>query len=467
MKNKILLGVILLILAVGCDTDDDNNMRVDSQPEFTMAETTISSLPGMDLSLKATINDPAGIKTVNIKYEPWDLDKTIIKDSLPNSYNLDYTFKVPERATENSEHIISVTSTNIGGISTTTDFTVTLDLDVEAPQISIEEPMDGATVLLGDGDEIEFNITVTDNESLSEFRIESNDFNDILEISGSSFTYENSLNIESTGAYSFNAIVTDMAGNSNSTSFTVNVFDELKFEKMYMTEVTSDTQLTSDVFGVPAIMNGSSTEEEQGFVFSGRYYAAEANTEIRFIPQKASFEPYTFGADPNEEGSLVNGTSSEVDPLVLPSKGYYELKIDLRDFTYSITPYTPTDETFDFVQIIATGMRVNGENTCNADADDSFRCFHFSSGKALIQDEDNLYRFYATVEIFDEPDSEGANGMIMNSNKEGWAPFWRFDENKAVPQGGSTLTFSEESLDGTYQFIFDTHLNTVMITPTN
>ena len=112
-------------------------------------------------------------------------------------------------------------------------------------------------------------------------------------------------------------------------------------------------------------------------------------------------------------------------------------------------------------------MRVNGESTCNVDADDSFRCFHFSSGKALIQDEDNPYRFYATVEIFDEPDSEGANGMIMNSNKEGWAPFWRFDENKAVPQGGSTLTFSEESLDGTYQFIFDTHLNTVMITPTN
>lgn len=464
MKNRILLFVFSLILISSCDKDDE--LTVDSQPEFTMIEESVSSLPGREFSLKATINDPAGIESINLNYEPWFLDKTIIKDSLPSTYNLDYRFKVPTDAVENSQHVISITSTNVGGKSASMDVTVTLDLDVEAPQIAVEEPVDGSTVLIGDGDEIEFNVTVSDNESLSEFRIESDGFNDVIEISGNSYTYQNSLNIESTGVYIFTATATDAAGNTSSTNFTVNVFDELKFDKMFMTEVTSEAELTSDVFGIPAIMDESSEEGEQGFVFTGRYYAAEANTELRFIPQKTSFEPYSFGADPDEEGSLINGTSPEINPLVLPNKGYYEVKIDLRDFTYEITPYTPTDDTYDFVQIIATGVRVEGESTCVVDADDSFRCFHFTSGKALTQDTDNPYRFFATIVILDEPDSEGANGMIMNSNKEGWGPFWRFDDNKAVPQGGSTLLFPEETF-GTHQFIFDTHLNIVIITPIN
>ena len=465
MKNKIIFYLLFLVLLSACEKDE-NEISVDSQPEFTSVSDELSSLPGRNVSFKASINDPAGIKSVNLNYEPWFLDKTIIKDSLPQTYNLDYTFKIPEGEIVNSEHVVTLTSTNSGGVSTSQDVTVTLNLDVENPVISIEQPIDGATVIIGDGDEIEFNITISDNEALSEFKIESDEFIDIVEISGSSYTYEKSLNIVATGAYSFTATATDETGNTNSISFTVNVFDELKFDKMYMTEVTSETQLTSDAFGIPAIMDGNSIEEEQGFVFTGRYYAAEPNTALRFIPQKTSFEPYTFGADPDEEGSLINGTSSEVNPLILPEKGYYEIKIDLRDFTYNFTSYTPTDDTYDFVQIIATGLRVDGESTCVVDADDSFRCFHFTSGKALMQDPDNPYRFYANIEIFDEPDSEGANGMIMNSNKEGWGPFWRFDENKAVPQGGSTLVFLEEFF-GTYQFVFDTHLNTVMITPIN
>ncbi|MDX1699049.1 MAG: hypothetical protein R3250_00455 [Melioribacteraceae bacterium] len=467
MKKRILLFVFSIILIASCEKDDE--ITVDSQPEFTMIEESISSLPGRNFSIKATINDPAGVESINLKYEPWFLDKTIIvKDSTPSTYNLDYSFQVPTAAEENSQHTIVITSTNVGGVSTSKDVSVTLDLDDEAPQIIVEKPENGSTVLIGEGDEIDFNITVSDNEQLSGFLIEGGSFSETLEISGTSYQYQNSLNIDETGSYSFNITVTDEAGNQQTESFTVNVLDELKFDKMYFTDVSTSEALSTDVFGVPALTEAIREEGEEGYVFTARYYSESSNSEIRFIPQKGSFEPYTFGASLEIEGMLTNGSSSNVNPIILPEKGYYEIKIDLRDLSYSVSSYTPSEDTFPLVQVIGTGIEINGETTCTSNVDGANLCWNFASGKQLIQDPENPYRFSATMKLYDETTNDGSNGFILNANTSGWGPFWRFDNgedpNNAVLNGGTNFVFGPEAY-GTYKFVFDTHLNRVSLTP--
>ncbi len=454
------------LFLIGCSKDDNvGSSNINSEPEFMEVDQEISSLPGRQFTINATISDPAGIEFVNLKYEPWNLDKTIEKDSLPTTYNLRYAFQVPAEAQENSEHIIKVTSTNIGGKSTNIDVKVTLDLDNVKPGINLNRPANGATVLINDGNEIDFEITVTDEE-LAQFKIESELLNEIIEISGMTYTYSNSLNVEETGTYTFTVSTTDATGNVNTQQITVNVLDELKFDKMYITNVVDASKLTDDIFGVPALAEASKVEGEVGYVFTARYYADEPNTELRFVPQKSSFEPYTLGADPEEDGKLINGSSPDVNPIVLPDKGYYEITMDLKDMSYVVTSYTPTDDTYDFVQIIGTGVEVEGESTCVSNIDGSNTCWHFKSGKELTQDSENPYRFSGTVKLFDEPSNDGDNGFILNANPDGWGPFWRFDDDNAVPGGGVNFTFTEEEF-GTYKFVLDTHLNRLTITPIN
>ena len=80
MKKQVLFFIFLasltLVAIQGCE-DDDTTTDVNSTPEFTSLSDKVSSLPGEKFVFEATVTDPAGIRTVNMKYAPWFLDKTI------------------------------------------------------------------------------------------------------------------------------------------------------------------------------------------------------------------------------------------------------------------------------------------------------------------------------------------------------------------------------------------------------
>ncbi|PQV48238.1 hypothetical protein CLV33_10588 [Jejuia pallidilutea] len=462
IKVKLLLIISVFALIVNCDNDD--SISVDSIPEVQTLEREISSLPGQTFTFTGVVSDPAGIQSVNIKYEPWFLDKTIVKDSLPESYNLSYKFKVPEDEQENSVHTIPITFTNVGGKSTVENVVITLDQDIASPEIQITSPINGATILIGSGNEVDFNITVTDAE-LAEFKIESSILTEVFAVTGTSYTYTNSINVDTAGNYSFKVTATDVSGNEASQTVNVNILNELLFDVMYVTDVADNAGLVSDIFGVPYTTTASSEIGEDGYVFTARFYAPTANTEVRFIPQKESFEPYAFGADPNVSGKLVLGTDATVSPIVLPNMGYYEITMDLRDQTYIVTPYSPNDTAFDQVYIIGTGIFVGDTSTCTSNIDGSLMCWNFRSGKPFTQDSNNPYLWTIDVTIDDEPNNDGNNGFILNANPDGWSPFWRIDDptspQSTVPNGGTNYIFPDSALGKDYTFVFDTHLNRI------
>lgn len=467
--TKVILLIFLSAFAIiiGC-SDDDSSVNVNSSPEFQSLQDDISSLPGQTFTFKGLISDPAGIKSVNINYEPWFLDKTIVKDSLPETYELSYKFKIPDDAVENSSHIIPITITNAGDKTVTREVVVTLDLDITNPVIQILKPINGATVLIGNGIEVNLDITLTDSE-LAEFKIESSVLNETISISGTSYNYTKALDIVNEGSYTFMVTATDLTGNVETKTVSVNVLNELLFDAMYITDVTDNAGLNLDLFGIPYVSVPSTEVGEDGNVFTARYYSPNVNTEVRFLPQKTSFQPYTFGANPSVPGELVLGTGPDVDPIILPGVGYYEITMDLRDQSYTVVPYTPSDTPFDQVYILGRGIFIGDTSVCTNNTDGSAQCWHFKSGKPFNKNSSNPFLWTLDVSVADQPDDEGENGFILNANSAGWGPFWRVDNPEdpeaTVPGGGGNYVFPDEALGKDYSFTFDTHLNRIVAKP--
>ncbi|WP_242204027.1 DUF4625 domain-containing protein [Aestuariivivens insulae] len=465
IKAKLVVLMGLLTILLGCG--DDDSVSVDSIPEFQSLNQQVSSLPGEEFLFEGIVTDPAGIKSVNFKYEAWFLDKTIMKDSLPETYTISYKFKVPDDATEFSVHTIPVTITNAGNVSSTKEVVVTLDKDIAAPSININSPVNGATILIGDGDEINLDIDLADRE-LAELKIESSILNETLAISGASYNYSNSINVTDEGDYEFIITATDATGNEATASVSVSVVSDLQFNAMYLTDETSDTALNQDIFGIPFSTVASELSGEDGYVFTGRYYSAAANSEVRFVPQQGSFKPFTFGADPSNPGKLLLGQDETVAPIIMPGVGYYEVAMDIRDLSYTVTPYTPTDTPYDQVYILGRGIYIDAvTSTCTNNNDGSTQCWHFNSGKPFALSTYNLYLWTIDVTLKDQPNDAGANGFILNANPSGWAPFWRVDvaggdPSRTIPGGGNNYVFDDSALNKDYTFIFDTHLNRII-----
>ncbi|PQJ79599.1 hypothetical protein [Polaribacter porphyrae] len=466
IKTKILLFITIFALVIACS--DDDSISVNSTPEFQTVEKNISSLPGQTFTFKAVVSDPAGIKSVNFKYEPWFLDKTIIKDSLPTSYEISYNFKVPSDATENSIHTIPLTVTNAGDKMFTENIVITLDKDIAAPIINIASPIDGSSVLIGTTNEIILDITLTDKE-LQNFKIESELLNEDISISGTSFSYKKELDVANPKSYSFKITATDVTGNVASKTVSINVLNSLSFDQMYITDVTDDAELSSDLFGIPFTTTASTATTEDGFVFTGKYYSEAPNSEVRFLAQKTSFSPFSFGGDANNSGTLALGSDVSVNPIILPEVGYYEIKMDLRDSSYTLTKYTPTDTAFGQVYIIGTGVYIDDTiSTCTNNNTGGNTCWNFASGKPFTKNANNDYLWTIDVTLKEEPSNNGSNGFILNANPAGWSPFWRLDDGveptATVPNGGTNFIFPDSALDKDYTFKFDTHLNRISVT---
>ncbi|REG89203.1 hypothetical protein [Winogradskyella sediminis] len=466
-KTILLLIISFFALLIGCS--DDDSVDVDSVPEFESLLEEISSLPGQTLTFQGVFSDPAGIETINIKYEDWFLDKTIIKtDSLYTEYVLSYDFLVPAEAELNSVHTIPITIGNSGGVTNTRNVVVTLNQDISSPIVTIDSPANSSTVLIGDGDEITLSFTVTDDE-LSEVIIESSLVNETIAVTENTYSYSNAFDITSPDTYTFTITASDASGNTTIETVSVNVFNELLFDVMYITDVTTDEALNSDIFGIPFATAASEVVGEDGYVFTAKYYAPEANTEVRFLPQKTSFAPYAFGANPDVAGELALGTDATVNPIVLPEIGYYEVTMDLNAQTYAITPYTPTDDVYDQVYILGRGVFTEDSSTCISNVDGSNQCWHFNSGQPFEADSNSPYLWTIDVTVDDQPDDEGENGFILNANPSGWSPFWRVDNaddpEATVPGGGANYVFPDSALGGEYTFIFDTHLNRISAIP--
>ena len=158
MNVRILcFATACLLLVAGCKKDED--ITAELPPDITYLsddqgyqdEDVISGAPGVKMTIQAEFTDAVGIKSFRLVYPEWNLDNTIdLTEIYPGvvitNYTMEYNFKIPENADESKNHEIALIVTNLGDLSAQGSFTVMLNGDFEAPQITNVYPGNNSTV---------------------------------------------------------------------------------------------------------------------------------------------------------------------------------------------------------------------------------------------------------------------------------------------------------------------------------
>lgn len=478
----------LALWTTGC-SDDNEYPDVDGQnPTLALTTQHVQSAAGRTFTVEGTVTDADGIATIRLACPDLYLEKTInlieIYDEPPTSYELSY--KYTTQATELGERFtITVTITDVGGRTYAQDVLVTMDGDFEFPVFVAGAPDEGGIfpVILREGETptMDINIEMSDDRGLDyiEINIDGLDGFPIrhdLEAKTSA-TYTQSVNFPAEiRQYNYTVAVADTVGNVVTRTATINVTDMMDYEKMYISDVATEAELTSDVFGVPMCIDH--TGEYQ---YRAIYYNRAAGTEVYFLPTPSSFA-VRYGIDSNNSERLTNNPAI-LRPIVLNEANvYYIINIDILNLTYNIEDTYSVEDAVD----PWPASMVYGTETMDKWNDGGSTWMTFTFGLtstnptevvSFTQDATNPHLFYS--EPMTLASGEQMNFIIHNYHTDQWWNFVRWCSTSETDLDvfgyytGSTFkndaytgptntqdVWSKPTVTtgGTYRFYFDSHL---------
>jgi len=249
--------------------------------------------------------------------------------------------------------------------------------------------------------------------------------------------------------HSIDLTVTNLGNKETSSQFKVMLNTD--FPKMYATESLDAAFLTSDLFGIPMLVDKTSS-----YNYSATYYSAQPNTKIWFIPGKTTAKPFAYGLDPGD-ASKLSGDANAALPFTLPEVGYYSITFNTFNLSYTITKLPDPDPANAFPQVSFTGRgfydypNMNWQNTLP---------------DIILLDKDpvNPYLFTKIVKLGTPPGQTYNTAQFIFTTNNGWTNFWRFDDGfdpeATVFNGGNTGDgFAISSTPVSYKVTFDTYLN--------
>lgn len=481
LKRSWLMAAMVPMLTLGltaCSDDDDNYPVVDGKNPVIMLETDhIQTEPGRQFTIKGVVTDADGIKSINLKSEGMYLDKTIdllflYPDSLYKDYELSYNYRAEKTWDDSSSFPVVVTVTDVLGNTTTANLTVSADGDFTNPTFTIA-PSKKLTVLV-QNPKLKLNMTVADNKSLDYMLVvcEALSINDRIEANGvQELQVKKVYDLPAEKkSYDMTITVFDKMGNSASTTSTITVDEMPDFEKMYLADVEDARDLSSDVYGVPMLIDHTGPYE-----YTAHYYNQKAGTRVRFIPQMTDFEPICFGLDPDDNSLLAN--SAETQGIELTQVAYYEIKLNIVTGAYSVKTYVPTTQKMTLngttFRDFGDGSGEQPEQICLAGEGipgiPGWKTNQNDGAYILTQDETNPYLLYGYMDL--EQGGPQIQFTISQTHWWGWwpEPFWRFDgsdnNEKNVLNGGDNMKKMDIPATGRYRFEFDYHLLRSRIIP--
>lgn len=478
MRNALYGSLLLSVFSLyGCS----NEMEVQDdgqKPVLNLTTDHIRSDYGREFKIEGKISDQSGIRSIRLECPDLFLDKTIdllqYYSEPQYEYNLSYAFTLPEEL-EKTDYTIKVTVTDLSGEVTEGYLLLTLDLDEESP-VFTAFPEGNVTVFSkGDRTALNLHFAAQDNKSLSYIAVDmlcsSNpDFvvNDTLwasEANTSLLDYMKSIPL-SADYLNYDCKITAMDKQNNKTekNFTVSVTALSDYTKMYLADVDNAEALTSDLLGVPMLI-----DHVGEFQYEARYYSKAPNTEIRFIPQKTDFSPVCFGLDPDDPTKITDAFGL-AEPIILPEKGYYKVSFNIQTGDLNVEKYTPDTEVLDYTKtmhpdsnpvndylfhmvISGNGLPTNSPDTWSP---------NWACSLPLEQDQDNKYILYTEMTL-----QKGADVRfgIYPFHPWGWwlEPAWHFEnisgENEyLITNNSMEMTSVRPKFTGTYRFEMDYHL---------
>ena len=480
MKANLLYGAAIwtfLSAAAffsGC-SDDDAYKDVDGQsPTLELTSDHVRTLTGYEFKIAGKITDKDGIRSIQLKCAELYLDKTIdllsIHPTPLYEYDLDYGFTIPAK-TAGDNFTVNIVVTDLGGRQTQSEVLITMDGDYTLPKLELYSPSaNGANLVLSEGTSLTVKFVATDDKGLDylEVVVPELEISNRVEADENSLLqciYTNSISFPSdkTGTYKMIMRAVDLLGNVGEIECNVLVSKVKNYGEMYLVdfEGTTNSLLTAnDVWGIPMPI-----EHTGNFTYKARYYSAASGTPIRFVSNKGNFN-VCFGDDKNAPGKLT-GISEDVQPIILPEKGYYEIVMNTEESTYTVKKYTPDDEP----------LREGSDQVAYNPKDGGREEYKFKLGLvgdgfegapgwdnptsrvySLTQETDNPYIFTAEL-VFSK--AAYLDCTITPYHPWGWweSPSWRFDgANERFVPGDAVPNSKKYVSKGTYTFIFDTHL---------
>lgn len=461
MKKIIFFLAFSTLLFSGCD-DDENEYPVSENPTITVNTTEIYGAPNDKIEIKASLNDDLGLKSVKIQIPELHLDKVIRfpLDSLLKTYDLNYFFDIPSDRGASETFTIHLTVLDVSNNTVQETINLRLDGEFYAPAISMITPKEGAVILLSASNQMPVNFVVNDDSGIDFIHIECADLgiNDIVEFTDApqSYTFNKTYTLPVTAAnYILTITVKDKFTIPNTGTLNINVVATNEYPAIYLCDQPKGANLNTDVAGVPMYFH-----KKEGQDFEFKYYADTDNKEIYFLGQESDFAPHCFGLDAS--GFLINDVASQ--PIILPTKGYYIVKVNPNELTFSAEKYTPTSKVWEnianglwhdeeaerrpFVSVCGAGIQGATWDTWDAWAQKSLH---------LANNPENPYQLVGSYNV--------TGTFEATFTGQWWNPSWRLIQNGiATMSPGENGNGKYPAAPGVYKVILDTELERVFIT---
>jgi hypothetical protein len=461
-KNLFLIFLsFFAILFAGCQNNETDFPSSDN-PTVTVATKEIYGAPTRKFEIKAALADDLGLKSVRIEIPELSLDKVIAfsSDPLLKSYDLSYFFEIPANRGTSETFKIKLTITDVSNNAINEDINLRLDGEFSAPAISMVTPKEGAVVLLSTSNQLPVNFVVNDDSGIDYIQVQCADLgiDETIQLNDApqSYTFNKTYTLPVTAAnYVLTITAKDKFAIPNTGTLNVNIVATNEYPAIYLCDQPKGTNLTTDAAGVPMYFH-----EKNGQDFEFKYYADKDNKEVYFLGQESDFAPHCFGL--NGSGNLTDDVASA--PIILPTKGYYNIKINPNTLTYSATKYTPTSKVWadianglwhddaalrrPFVSVCGGGIQGATWDTWDA---------WTQTGLHLANNANNPYQLVGEYTL--------TGTMEATFTGQWWDPSWRLIKNGiATMSPGDNGNAKYPAAPGVYKVVLDTELERVFIT---
>lgn len=464
MKKNVFLFFLALfaILITGCQ-NNEADFPSSENPTVVVATTEIYGAPTRKFEIKAALADDLGLKSVRIQIPELSLDKmiTFATDPLLESYDLSYFFEVPADRGTSEAFKIKLTITDVSGNAVDKEIDLRLDGEFAAPAISMLSPNDGAVILLSTSNIMPVNFVVNDDSGIDYVQVQcaALGIDETVQLQGSpqTYTFSKEYTLPVTAAnYVLTITAKDKFAIPNTGSLNINIVATNEYPAIYLCDQPKGTNLATDAVGLPMYFH-----EKNGQDFEFKYYADKDNKEIYFLGQESSFAPHCFGLDGS--GNIVDDVASA--PIILPTKGYYNIKVNPNTMAYTATKYTPSSKVWadiangswnddealrkPFVSVCGEGVKDANWDTWNAWVTGSLH---------LANNPDNPYQLVGEITLT-------GSTMKITFTGQWWNPQWRLINNGiATMSPGENGNGAYTPAAGVYKVIVDTELERAFIT---
>ncbi|RKR04729.1 hypothetical protein C8C83_4062 [Flavobacterium sp. 90] len=463
MKRNVFLFFLTLfgLLLTGCQNNESDFPSSDN-PTVVVSTKEIYGAPSRKFEIKAALADDLGLKSVQIQIPELSLDKVIsfATDPLLKTYDLSYFFEIPANRGTSEAFKIKLIITDVSGNAINEEINLRLDGEFAAPAITMITPKEGAVVLLSTSKEMPVNFVVNDDSGIDYIQVKCAELgiDEMVQLQGApqSYTFNKTYTLPVTAAnYVLTITARDKFAIPNTGTLNVNIVATNEYPAIYLCDQPKGTNLTTDAVGVPMYFH-----EKNGQDFEFKYYADKDNKEVYFLGQESDFAPHCFGL--NEAGTLVDDVAST--PIILPTKGYYIIKVNPNTLKYTATKYTPSSKVWadianglwhdveaqrrPFVSVCGSGIQGADWDTWTA---------WVQTGLHLANNPNNPYQLVGEYTLTGQ--------LEATFTGQWWNPSWRLIKNGICTMSpGENGNAKYPAAPGVYKVVLDTELERVFIT---